>query len=422
MTDTLQRDQHVEKKASYTRILRNRPLLLLWLGQLVSRSGDYVFDVAVVWLVLKMTGSALNVGLTVGTSALPSVLIAPIAGVYVDRINRRRLLLVSNAVQAAICLAIALSYSLGDVSFPILLLLLFALNAAGQFAGGAVSAMLPRIVPPTDLAAANGLFTMGSSFNQLLGYGLGGIAILALGIDVPVLYDALTFVFALSMIWLIPAAYGSAVREGEPVAMPRPFLESFVEGLSYIRGNRVLLEIVALAISINFFGGSVGALIAPYAEKVLGGNASAYGFLLAAFSLGSIAGALAVGKVNVREHVGSILFGGLAATGALVILFGMASVTWAALVISVVMGFFEAAINLPIQVLVQVKIPGNILGRTIGTLGALVSLTVPLAAFVSGGLASMLPLPLTYQLLGALILITSTVTFTQLTNLRSASY
>jgi MFS family permease len=422
MTDTSNHDDDRHSGASYAQILKNRPLFYLWLGQLVSRSGDFIFDVAIVWFVWKLTGSTLNVGLTVGTSFLPSVLIAPIAGVYVDRFNRRGLLLISNAVQAGVCGLIALTYVLGVASLPSLLVLLFALNAAGQFTNGAVTAMLPRIVPPSELSAANGLFSVTSSFNQFLGYGLGGLAILALGPEVPILYDGLTFIFALAMISLIPRAFGSQTKEGLAAPERKPFLTSFAEGLSFIRANRILLEIVALAIAVNFFGGAVQVLLAPYATKVLSGDSSSYGFLLASASLGSIAGALVTGRVNVRDHVGAILFGGLIASGALVVLLGLAVTVWAAVAVALALGFFEAALNIPLQVLVQAKIPGTILGRTIGTLGALVSLTVPLAAFTSGGLATFISIPATFELFGGLIVATAAVAFTLFKELRSAKY
>ena len=148
--------------------------------------------------------------------------------------------------------------------------------------------------------------------------------------------------------------------------------------------------------------------MAPYAESILNGDPSTYGFLLASFSLGAIGGALVTGRVNVRDHVGSILFGGLIASGALVVLLGFVSLLWLALAVSIGIGFFEAALNLPIQVLVQTKIPGSILGRTIGTLGSLVSLTVPLASFASGTLASgppFLTIPMTFEVFGGLLVV-----------------
>ena len=421
MADTSKANDNEQGKVSYTQILRNRFLAYLWLGQLVSRSGDFVFDVAVVWLVLKLTGSALNVGITVGVTLLPAVLVAPFSGVCVDRFNRRWLLRISNGVQAVICVLIAFAYATGFTSFPLFLLLLFALNAAGQFTGGAVTAMLPRVVKPSELAAANGLFSVSTSFNQLLAYGIGGIAILALGIDVPIFYDALTFIFALAMISLVPSSFGTPSLE-QTGSKGKSFLESFTEGLSYIRNNKVLLEIVALAVAVNFFGGAVGALLAPYAKIVLGGGPTSYGFLLSSFSLGALAGALVTGRINVRDNVGTILFGGLAASGALVITLGLVTTLWLALVIAVAVGFFEAAINLPIQVLVQAKIPGAILGRTIGTLGALVSATVPLASFSSGGLAIILSIPLTFEIFGLMLVAATIISFSVFGELRSAKY
>ncbi len=116
------------QKPSFLRVLSNRPFGLLWIGQMVSQSGDYIFDVVALWLVLQLTGDIFKVGLTTATIFLPPVVIGPLAGVYVDKFNRRDIILVSNIFQAATVAGIAVLYTFGSLSFPILLVLLFLLN------------------------------------------------------------------------------------------------------------------------------------------------------------------------------------------------------------------------------------------------------------------------------------------------------
>lgn len=423
MTDTYSAVDNVEPsgKPSYTRALKNRSLLLLWVGQLVSRSGDFIFDVAFILLVLRMTGSVFDVGLVTGFTVLPSVVVAPFAGVLIDRLNRRNVLVWSNAAQGLASGAIALAYASRFTSLPLFLVLVFLLNAGGQFTGTSVTTMIPRLVGKVDIAAANSLFSVSTSFNQLVFYGVGGVVVAIFGMVLPIYYDALTFVFAMLTVLAVPAAVG-AIAPAAPGAGRASFLGSLVEGLGFIRRNAFLVELLTVAVVVNFFGGAVGALIAPYAVKVLDGPDSLYGFLLTALSAGSLAGGLVVGKFQMRNYMGALIFGGIAALGCLIYLMGVVGTAAVALPLLALLGAVQAPINISLGVLIQTKVPGEVLGRVVGALTALATLTVPIASVASGALATALSIPGTYQIFGAAILVTSGTCFLFFKSLREVRY
>jgi MFS family permease len=268
---------------------------------MVSQSGDYIFDVVALWLVLQLTGDIFKVGLTTATILLPPVVIGPLAGVYVDKFNRRDIILVSNIFQAAAVAAIAVLYGIGGLSFPVLLVLLFLLNAGAQFVRPSVTAIIPGLMTKEDLATANSLFTISSSLNQIAGFGIGGLLVLLLGVELPIYYDSFTFLFAAGTVVLIarsvldvpPIALSASSIDGENASS---FKDKFLQGLRFIRTSRLLLEIIALALVLNFFGGGIQALIAPYAKITVHGNAGTYGAMLAALSLGTVIGSIVVGK------------------------------------------------------------------------------------------------------------------------------
>src|SRR5690348_9298671 len=126
----------------------------------------------------------------------PRDFIGLIAGVYLDRFNRRDVMIASNIVQAAVVGLIGVLYSLGSLSFLVLLVMLFVLNSGAQFVRPAVQAIIPEITEKEDLSTANSLFSLSASVNQVAGYGIGGVIVLALGVSVPFYYDSLTFLFA----------------------------------------------------------------------------------------------------------------------------------------------------------------------------------------------------------------------------------
>jgi MFS family permease len=188
------------------------------------------------------------------------------AGVYVDKFNRRDIIIIANIFQAIIVTCIAVLYSFGQLSFLVLLPLLFLLNAGAQFVRPAVSAAIPRIIEKENLATANGLFSISSSANQIIGYGIGGLLVLLLGIAIPIYYDRLTFIIAATAIVLIVRPI-LAVPKSNPnnettiiqqhTRKPESFTSKFLQGYGYIRTNRLLVELIVLAVALNFFGGGV---------------------------------------------------------------------------------------------------------------------------------------------------------------------
>jgi MFS transporter, DHA3 family, macrolide efflux protein len=417
----------VSTKPSFSRILSNRPFALLWLGQLVSQSGDFIFDVVALWLVLQLTGDVFKVGLTTATIFLPAVIVGPVAGVYVDKLNRRDIILASNIFQGAIVAGIAALYSVGRLDFPVLLALLFLLNAGAQFVRPSVNAAIPGLAAKEDLAAANSLFSISASVNQIAGFGIGGLMILLLGVTIPIYYDAFTFIFAAASVWFIsrstlgmaPVAPSTSVLDG---LKRESFREKFMQGIHFITKSRFLLELIALAIVLNFFAGGVQTLLAPYSKITVHGNAGTYGAMLAALSLGTVIGSVFIGKIEARKYVGRLLFIGVLGAGASIALMGLTTVALLAVGFMFLIGVGIAVANLPLQVLIQTKVPGQMLGRVFTSLGALVTIATPVAAVTTGSVARSLAIGSTLQIYGGLMVAVTVGSYFVFKDIREASY
>jgi DHA3 family macrolide efflux protein-like MFS transporter len=392
---------------------------------LISQSGDYIFDVVALWLVLQLPDPIFKVGLTTAVILVPGVLIGPAAGVYVDKLNRRDVIVAANIFQAVIVSVIALLYSLGQLQFILLLLFLFLLNSGAQFVRPAVSAVIPRITRKEDLAAANGLFSISSSVNQIAGYGIGGILVLLLGVVVPIYYDSLTFIIATFTATLISRpilAVPPATGEVQTMVDSVSFWQKFMEGLLFIRKSRVLLELIVLATILNFFGGGIQTLVAPYSKLTLNGNAGTYGALLVGLSIGTVLGSILVGKVNARKYVGKLLFLGVVVTGAAVVLIGLTSDTVLAVTLMLIIGVALALANLPIQVLVQIKVPGELLGRVTTSLVAIVTVAQPIAAITTGTIAGTFSIGWTLIFYGLAMMIVTGGGYVVFREVREAKY
>lgn len=291
-----------EEKPSFLRALHNRSFFWLWLGQLVSQSGDYLLQVAVIWLVLQYTHSSAAVGLVLAVTLLPAVFFAPIAGVYVDKEDRRTILVISNLLQSLVVLALGVMYTFMALDYSVILASILILYTIAQFVRPAVLSMVPNIVGMSDIQTANSLLFITSSLNSIVGFSVGGLLFLLFGATFSIYYDFASFLFAAFAALMIDKKYGSVQSISERSNERVSFMNRFREGIAFIRKDTILLEVAVLAIIINYFGAGISALVAPYAEFNIHGNSAIYGFLLSSYSLGSIAGFFSTGKLRIREY------------------------------------------------------------------------------------------------------------------------
>ena len=407
-------------RPSFGRALRSRPFFLLWLSQLISQSGDFVFEVALLWLVLEVTGSVFAVGLVVAVTLLPSVLLGPFLGVYVDRWDRRRMLVVTNAVEGLVVAALSGLLLAHTINLGLILVVVFLLGTGSQIVRTASTAMTPQLVDRGDLPPANSLMSFSNSFNQIVGLSVGGVVVALLGVTIPIEYDALSFFLAALIVAWIAAAYGRPATTGAEA--PSRFSEEFAEGIRFIRQNRFLLELILLGAALNFFGTAIGALFAPYSKLVLHGGPATYGFLGAAIAFGAIVGALVIGKVETRSSAGKYLFGGGAGVGAGILLLGLTSTIPVAFALVLLLGVALSVTNIPMSVLIQAKVPGRLLGRVLGAFGSLIIIAGPAGAFFAGTLAAATTVSDVYLLSGGVFLAVLGLGSVVMRDLRTVSY
>jgi len=397
-----------EIKPSYIGVLHNRSFVFLWLAQLVSQLGDYLLQVALVWFVLQSTDSTVAVGSMIAISLLPTVLLAPLLGVFVDRFNRRTILIISNACQSAIVLLMGLLYTMNHLSYWDILLFLFVLYSMAQLVRPSVNAMVPNIVTMNDLPVANSLLSITLSMTSIVGFSLGGVVILFLGVSFSIYYDFISFVLAVLMLMFVGKRYGEISKiSGLPAKVS--YAERFHEGLKFISRSNLLKQLAGVAVVINYFGAGINALVAPYVRQNLQGNSAIYGFLLASYSVESIIGFVAVSKANFRNYTGKILFAGAVAFGILALILGIAMTTLATVVLFSIIGFAFASVNLPISVLLQVKVPNNLRGRVGTVLGAIGAASQPISALISGSIGELMGVGRTFQLYGLVLVLASLI-------------
>jgi MFS family permease len=375
----------MSKRSAVVRLLRtNASFRRLWAAQLVSLGGDWFNTVALLGLVLDLTGSALASGLVLAASILPGFLVAPIAGPMADRFNRRSLMIGSDVVRVFLALGMLLVDSPETTWIGIACLT--GISTFGAIFYPASGASLPNLVADDELAAANTLMSASWGTMLAIGAALGGWVATYLGRDTAFIINAASFVFSALLIVRIKGNFSA------PGTVKRESKTGFREGIAYARSDP---RILALLATKGGFGLGVGvvALLPILATDVFKSGDQGIGLLFAARGLGALFGPFGAVKL-----VGTSNRKLLTALGWAMALYGLA---YLAVSTSPALGLAAALAVIAhlgggaqwvlssygLQRLAPDYVRGRILSMDLG----LVSLTVGVSSVAAGRLADVYP-------------------------------
>ncbi len=266
-------------------IFRSRDFSLLWSSQLVSELGSSITALAAGIYVYKISGSVVNLSLMMIASVAPSLLVGLFAGVFVDRYDRKRIMLVTSLLRGLLVLAIPF---LIPYNLAWMYVLVFLSGAVGQFFNPAQSSVLPDVASEEELNAANSLMAISTYGSLVLGYGMSGFFVEHLPIEWAFYTNALTF---LACALLIAAMHVPAFKVEEQTSA-RVVLGNLSAGARFIADTPILrsLFIIFALVFINF--GFLNALRLPFTIEALNGSASTYGLLEGLTLIGFVAASL----------------------------------------------------------------------------------------------------------------------------------
>jgi Na+/melibiose symporter-like transporter len=278
-------------------ILRRRNFALLWFAGLVSFTGDWMLAVALPLAIYELTGSALATGGVLVANKLVALVLGSVAGVFVDRWDRRRTMVVANLVRAPILLPLLAVDSAARVW--IVYVVAAGLSAVGQFFRPAETALLPRLVGEEDLVPANALNALNDNLSRLVGPALGGLAAAWFGLGGAVVADAASYLIAAGMIAAIATPTGRARAAPRGTATVKEtwavVRREWRAGLRTIRANPVLRVVFGVFAIASLGEGVMQTAFWIYVEQALGGGSREAGWLLSAQAVGGLVGAVAVG-------------------------------------------------------------------------------------------------------------------------------
>lgn len=369
--------------------LRHRTFRLLFGGQVVSDLGDWLDFLALIALIVYQwdLGPSALAALSVAV-ALPFAVIAPLSGVWADRLPRTTLMVAADLGRALVVVGLVFAPNLSSV-----LALVFVRGVFSTFFGPARQATIAAVVPHDDLLAANSLSQLSFQLSKILGPVLGGLLVAAVGPRAAFLVNAVTFLFSAALIVQLPTLAPAAQTNEEPAQQAPRFWREVREGLSYLIHRRSLVLAVAsnsAAWLIIFTFDSLGVL----ALRNLGIGEALFGLTIGSIGLGTAAGAIAIGQWGKRIQPFVTMGVGQIGGGLVVALLGVAVTlhargTGAWVLVYLLIGLSAAAVFVPYGYVVQVETPPDVLGRVFATAGGIQNAVLLLAPPVGAVLAEL---------------------------------
>jgi MFS family permease len=363
--------------------MRNRSFSSLWTAGLISMAGDWLLGVALPIYVYQLSHSAAATATAVAARVVVSLLVSPLAGVYVDRWDRKRVMIFANLLQALVILPLIAVTSADRLWLAYAVIAVQAVLA--MFVVPAEHSLLPRLVDEADLPAANGLNGLNNNLARLIGPALGGVVAATLGLSGAVLLDSLSFLLAAGLSALIVGSHRAASSGPR-----RHLLHELGEGVQVV-WRRPLLRALFAIIAVSSVGeGIMSSLFPVFVSDALHGGVQHVGWLMSAQAVGGIAGGLLAGTASRRLEAPRLLVVAIVLFGAIdLALFNYPRWTSAfapAIALLVLVGIPAAIGSAAWFTLVQLEVADEMRARSMGVVMVLEAGGMLIGAALAGNL------------------------------------
>ena len=354
-------------QGNFLTILRKRrDFRLLWLGQIIARLGDNFYWLALLITVNELTGSTLAMGMTTISLALPQLLLGLPAGVFVDRFDRRKVMIASDLLRGGLVLFCLLVGSREQVW--IFYVVGFLMSAISVFFFPARQAVTPLLVAEEELLAANALLETSRTLAMLLGAAAAGFLIAYAGVKIAFILVSLSFLISATFLWVVRVP--RTVRPVRAANIANLWAE-LRQGLGFVRRSQLLTGVMIVFTVVMLGIGAINVLWVPFMDRCFGVGAQGLGIADSLQGLGMLVGSVVVGNLTGRFRRTRLLSGGIGMIGLALVATGMAPAFTMVLIILFFVGLFLPPINAAASTLVQTITPDELMGRVNSALGTI---------------------------------------------------
>ncbi len=350
-------------------------------GQTISVLGSAFTGFALPLLVFQLTHSAVNLALTTFTWALPHLLFSLFVGAWVDRVDRKRLMIVVDVLLALVMLTIPALALLHALNVYWVYAVDFAASSLGLVFDQAEFTAIPSLVARDDLVTANGRITASYRASQVTGPAIAGAIVSFVTVPALLVVDSVSYLVSAASLALIGASFNKEDRKARPQTR---ILADIGEGLRFVLGHPVLRNISLMMMLFNFVDSTFQAQRVLYAKDRLHVNNFELGLFFAVGSIGAIIFSLLAGQLRRRLSFSTVVIGCLALDGLFTVIFAATPLFWMALPVLLLRDGIGSLLNINTFSLRQAITPNHMLGRVLSVAGLLAFSATPIGSLLGG--------------------------------------
>jgi MFS family permease len=353
-----------------------------WVGQTISNLGSSFSLLALPLIVFQLTGSAVNLAITTAAFFLPYLLFGLVIGAWVDRVDRKRMMIAVDFGRAAVIASIPALSAVDALSVWWIYAVTFLTSTLTIAFDSGEFAAIPSLVDRDDLVTANGRIQASYQAAQFVGPILaGGLLGAGLPIEHVLLLDAGSFLVSAAALGIVRGSFNAP---DDPEREPTSLRRDVVEGLRYVLSHPVLRNISLMMALFNFVGSTTIAQLVLFAKERLDASDSEVGFLFSAGSAGIVVLGLLAGRIRRRLSFSVAALGALMLYGILTFVFAWTEVYWLALPLWGLISGLGLFFNINTISLRQEIVPSHMLGRVVSIAGVLAWSAIPLGTLLGG--------------------------------------
>jgi MFS transporter, DHA1 family, staphyloferrin A biosynthesis exporter len=379
--------------------LRHPDFRYLWVGTLLMSGGQWIQQVTLGWLLYDLTGSAVLLGLLNGLRALPFLIASPIAGVAADRMDRKKLILVTQYVLFTTTMGMGVLVGVGFLQVWHLFVFTVITGITWAFVDPVRQTLVPALVPREDLMNAVALNSAAFNFTKIIGPSLGGALIVVSGAAGNFFVQSLAYLGVLvSIYWMTIPPTPAEARQSSAMA-------NLKEGLVYVWSNPSVFALMATALVPRIFAVPYQTLMPVFQKDVLNVGPEGLGILLAAPGLGAmLAGLMLATLANRVRRQGVLMLVSLVSLGVVMSLFSQTNSFPLAILALVAVGGCQVFYMATTNTMLQVIVPDHLRGRVM-SIYALDRGLMPVGALMAGVSAHVIGAPATVSYMGLVVIL-----------------
>jgi MFS family permease len=381
--------EKTDKKIGYKDVFRQKEYLKMIWAALINRFGDSIDAVASAWIVYELTNNAAWSAVIFGVNKLPSVVITPFAGAWVEGRNKKNIMVITDIIRAVCVAFVATGYLLGFLQAWMLLITTFTISTVEAFRGPANTALTPKILEKEYYEFAMSLMSTLTTLVELIGTAVAAAIIAGIGTAGAIYVDMITFVLSAA---IIATVHSGEEKSESAHTQDASYKETLIEGFRYVKKEHIVLMLVAVCVFLNAVLVPFNSLQAPLSSEILHGGAEILSILGAAAMIGMLLGSITYPVIsNVMSGKGIIFLGGVCIGAYYILLvvcqpfyenkifmYALVSVT------SLIFGYFAAVLMAYVNVQVVKCVKEEYLARVGAILTAFASAATPVVSFLLG--------------------------------------